>query len=560
MKTKLLRKKAVSETGKITAIECTEESLHLLRVKLGVLMPVYLLGTLPFVLGLIYFLNDMRQSSDALRMLPPYAVLMALLMLWKNTFQALFCRKVMECLTHSARTRASFDEISEIALKQGIVQPAALVLLPVSALLVCLLPWTLSFFNSFTVVVASERGSIKDNIVSASRNTVRYPVETYLLCATILVVFTMAVLNAGMLIFLLPFMLKTFLGVNTPFANLGGTDLFFNLVFNSTFWSVVLGAAYLCVDPLCKTAYTVRLFYAESVFKGFDMLASLGRLRRASSTAAAGLIIVACMICLPASGDSGQAEVGPIADAAANAERLDSSIERVLSRREYSWRMPQSAAGESERGLIITYLDSLVDFIDDVLDKIYSWLENILPSMSQQRGASGLASFASWVSANSMMLSVIFLAILAALGFIAFKRRRRYAMAEGIEPQRIPEAPDLRDNNIVADLLKNSEWLELARKMIAEGQLRLAIRAIFLASIVSLSEQNALTIAKHKTNLDYLREVRRRRHGSLRTIEAFRDSLSVFESVWYGNCVPDEILVDSFMSNFKVIQGTDERQ
>ncbi len=561
MKKKLLRKKAVSETGKITAIECVEESLHLLRVNLGLLMPVYLLGALPFVLGFVYFLNDMRQSSDAFKMLPSYAVLMALLLLWKNTFQALFCRRVMECLTLSPRSRVSQGEIADIALKQGIVQPLALFFLPISALLVCTLPWTLLFFNSFTVVAATGKGSIKDNLASASRNTIRYPVETYLLCAVIIVMFIMAVLNAGMLIFLLPFMLKTFLGINTPFANLGGTELFFNLVFNSTFWSVVFGAAYLCVDPLCKTAYTVRLFYAESVFKGFDIMAGLARLGRASGVAAAALFMVLSSICLPASGDPGQAAVSPVdtaASPAASPEQLDSSIEKVLSRREYSWRMPQSAGDKAERGLIITYLDSLVDFIDDIFTKISSWLENILPSRPPGRGMSGFASFASWVSANSVLLSVVFLAILAVLGFISFKRRRRYAITENITPQPIPETPDLRDDNIAADLLKNSEWLELAKKMIAEGQLRLAARAIFLASIVSLAEQNALTIARHKTNLDYLREVRRRRHGSMRTIEAFRSSLSAFESVWYGNCVPDMLLVDSFMENFNIIQGADD--
>ena len=48
-----------------SALRIIEEAVHLLRTGPGLLLSVYYLGSVPFVLGLLYFWADMSRSPNA---------------------------------------------------------------------------------------------------------------------------------------------------------------------------------------------------------------------------------------------------------------------------------------------------------------------------------------------------------------------------------------------------------------------------------------------------------------------------------------------------------------
>jgi hypothetical protein len=58
-------------------------------------------------------------------------------------------------------------------------------------------------------------------------------------------------------------------------------------------------------------------------------------------------------------------------------------------------------------------------------------------------------------------------------------------------------------------------WTRLGREFRQRGELRLALRAFYLASLSHLAAKGLVTVARFKSNRDYERELRRRGHAFL---------------------------------------------
>ena len=72
------------------AIELIEEAIHLLRAAPAATLATYYLGTLPFILGLLYFWADMGRSPFAFEHQAEAALGVAALFLWMKFWQAVF--------------------------------------------------------------------------------------------------------------------------------------------------------------------------------------------------------------------------------------------------------------------------------------------------------------------------------------------------------------------------------------------------------------------------------------------------------------------------------------
>ena len=64
----------------------------------------------------------------------------------------------------------------------------------------------------------------------------------------------------------IPYLLKTFLGIETTFTRAGNWS-----VLNTTFLAACCGVAYLCLDPVLKAIYVLRCFYGQSLQTGEDL-------------------------------------------------------------------------------------------------------------------------------------------------------------------------------------------------------------------------------------------------------------------------------------------------
>jgi len=119
-----------------------------------------------------------------------------------------------------------------------------------------------------------------------------------------------------------------------------------------------------------------------------------------------------------------------------------------------------------------------------------------------------------------------------------------------------PAPVDLNADYVAADQLPEDEWLEMARRLSHEGDLRLALRALYLATLARLAHQDLLVIARGKSNLDYARELSRTGDRQPELRGAFASTVGLFERTWYGTHSANGEMLQTIETNFAGMRRT----
>ena len=346
-------------------------------------------------------------------------------------------------------------------------------------------------------------------------------------------------LNVMVFIFVAPQLLRTFTGIETVFTQ---SPL---ALFNTTVFAASFGVTYLCFDPLRKALYVLRCFYAEAERSAEDLHVELQTLRAAAAGrslvgAAALLVLLSILPC------TAHADPAPL-----DAARLDDSIEQVLQRREYTWRQPPEKAATAEQGAAERFVGELLRSARKVVTRITDWLDSYFgrSRSGDPGGRLGGFSFAN----RALLYSAIGLSTAVILYFL-WKQRRVLRMPL-TSAREVPAAPDLHSEDIRADQLPEDGWLQLAREMMDRGELRLALRASYLASLAHLGQREFITIARHKSNWDYERELQRRARSRTGLLAAFDENRAAFERTWYGQHEVTRETLGGFHANLETIRA-----
>jgi hypothetical protein len=145
-------------------------------------------------------------------------------------------------------------------------------------------------------------------------------------------------------------------------------------------------------------------------------------------------------------------------------------------------------------------------------------------------------------------------ALAAGMGIFLWRRKRApVVVAEAVAGA----APviDLADESLTADQLPESSWLKLAEEWLAKGDCRLALRALYLASLNFLNQRNLVTVRRWKSGRDYRSEVERRGRAQPELAPAFARSLALFERGWYGRHTVDRVTVEQFAAGLEQMRG-----
>ena len=284
---------------------------------------------------------------------------------------------------------------------------------------------------------------------------------------------------------------------------------------------------YLCFDPLRKALYVLRCFYADAVRTGQDIEVGLKAVRApaAARFAAAALLLFAFS---PGS-KLRAADAPPIAEHVDSA-KLSDTIEDVLNRREFTWRLPHEKEAAAEKSWLEQFVDESIRSFQKAVADFRRWLDRFFRKFRKADSDEESGGFG-WSTPG-----VLYTAIAVSIGCILYflwKQRRSLRVAM-IAAKPIAVVPDLRSDDVVADQLPEDGWLALARELIEKGELRLALRASYLAGLAHLGRRELITIARHKSNLDYERELRRRARSRDELLTAFDANLDSFERAWYG--------------------------
>lgn len=544
------------------AVQTVEEAFQLLRTLPAAGFWQYYAGTVPFVLAVFYFWADMSRSSDAERDAVLGALGLALAYGWMKAWQGLFCRSLWErlhpsgCPLRLSRGRFLRQTAAQILL-QSVALPVRLVSLP-------FVGWSYAFFQNASVLAYTQdfgRQALRRTLGQAARFAHQGWAQNHLVLLLVGVIGFFVWLNVVGTAALVPMALKVFFGVETVFTlNPEGSFM------NTTFVFATLLLTFLVVDPLSKTIYTLRCFRSLSRSTGADLLSRLARAKARAAliaVAGSGLAWGQGWTQQPAAPAGGEPSAAASAETA-TVDEFRASIRETLRKKEYQWRYPRRSAaeaGEEDRNWLEAKLKELADSIESQTKRFGKWVDEWLRklfegerarSRSDKRTGEGLGESIGQVAKVALVAAV---AGLLAWVLIAITRRLRRECAATPADEGAGMGIDWESETIVATQLPEDEWMRLAREQIARGEHRLAVRALFLASLAHLGDRGLLSVARFKSNRDYSRELQWRARTLPDLRDAFGENVTLFERVWYGLHEIGREAIDRFTANCERIAG-----
>ena len=545
-------KAAIHRAGK-PAIDLLEEAVRLLRRAPVATLLCYFIGSVPCMIAALFFLSDMSHGAFGAERLLPASLTLTALYFWMKCWQAVFAARLRSILLLAEPPRWTAARIARLASTQLAVHSAGLLLCPSAFVPIAPFTWISDFLLNITVLGdGADGGKQRELWARAWSQGRRWTVQGHVIAVLIKVFAIFVWLNVLAAMLLVPVLLKMFLGIETVFSrHIDG------LLFNPIFYAATFAALYLCIDPLRKAVAVLRCFYGNSLRSGEDLEVQL-RTVRAPLQRAATLAAVLCIF-LGGNAMPARAAVAPPA-AQVDAQELNRSIDDVLSRREYAWRAPREVKElPKSQSWFGQWRSEFDDWIKQVGNQFGGMVRKVFRKIGEwfsgkDSGSSSSWDFLSWLGSVRFVfyallaVAVVLLVVLLARGI----RRRRAAIvtAEAIAPQ-----PDLTREDVTADQLPEDGWMQMARELMDRGELRLALRAAYLAGLAHLGQRELIRLARHKSNRDYDHELRRRARGNDPLLSAFDDNLNAFERSWYGEHAVTRESLGSFTENLERIRA-----
>lgn len=575
--------KNATEDGALALIE---KGFNLLKDTPIDTLACYFIGTLPFCLALLYFWMDMSRSPFAGNHQVLSAMGMAAMFFWMKCWHGIFVKRLALQVKMDSIPSMNIRERFRFGLRHSILQGSSLFMIPLSICLLVPFGWAYAFYQNCLYYGADHTVSMTSIIKQASKKAALWPVQNhfviwlinplilFLVCTLILIylpnieaagdsffmfvyllvlasltVFlsplTVAVaLNLLSLILIVPFLIRTLMGIETAASQN------MDAMLNSSTLILLCCLVYLVLDPLVKATYVLRCFYGDSILSGEDIRARLLRIKANKTfiwilAATTGLGVFS-----PIDSSYASADVS-----AAQSTELSQNINEELEKPIYSWRLPRERKQTNDSSVAST----LDEKLEQALQNFAVFLEKIVAGIAEWLDARGTFTRTpgtmniSWGGILQTLAWTAVLILLIAVLVMVVKHFKRSPLEEEDEGAEYL-TPDLEDENISAEDLPVDEWVALAMEMFQNGDVRLAVRALFLSGLAFLGEQRFLQIRRFKSNREYLRELGRRAHGDTELNQAFEWSVNEFESIWYGNHEATSRLYEAFQENLQTIK------
>lgn len=534
------------------SFDLIEEATHLLRTAPVATLAVYYLGAAPFVLGLLYFWADMSRSPFAAQHLVDSSLGLAALFLWMKFWQVIFARRLRAHAATEPVPRWTVRRWGRVLLTQAFVQPSGLFVVPLSLIPMLPAAWVYAFYQNVTALDDGGLAGISPLLKKSWKQALLWPRQNHLVLAIMAGFGFYVFLNWVVTGLMLPHLVKMLFGIESVF-----TRSTFSLL-NTTFFAGMLGLTHLCVDPILKTVYVLRCFYGESLESGEDLRAELNSVAAASQPVTAIVVLLLGLFCAsPVRAADAPVPATPPATAPvsspASPVELDRAINRTIHEDKYTWRMPREKIVEPDasEGMMARFFDKVGAMLRKWVRAVSDWLDKWWRKLFRhpQTYSDSKTSGYGWIESLQILLYGLVAVVLAALAVFLYRvwQERRASTVVASEP--IQPAPDIHDENVGADQLPGDSWTKLARELLERGELRLALRAFYFASLAHLASRNLISIARFKSNRDYVRELHRRGHSFPDLLSVFGDNLGSFERIWYGLHEVNRELVDRFAAN-----------
>ena len=131
-----------------SAIRMIEEAVHILRAAPGALLSAYYIGSVPFVLGLLYFWADMSRSAKAYEYSAVAALGLSFLFVWMKFWQTVFMFQIRAQFFNEIPPPWSLQRIGSIAATQSLIQSTRFLVLPIASLMVIPFGFCYAFYQN----------------------------------------------------------------------------------------------------------------------------------------------------------------------------------------------------------------------------------------------------------------------------------------------------------------------------------------------------------------------------------------------------------------------------
>jgi hypothetical protein len=318
-----------------SAIRMIEEAVHILRAAPAALLSVYYIGSVPFILGLLYFWADMSRSAEAYEYSAVAALGLSFLFVWMKFWQTVFMYQIREQFFDEIPTPWSLQRVTSIAATQALIQATRLLVVPLASLMVIPFGFCYAFYQNAAAHDEPQGQAVGSTCKWAWRQAKLWPRQNHLIICIYWIFGFVLFVNVAIAAIVIPQLLKTLFGVDSAFSFSG-----IYMMLNTTFWIVALGLTYLLLDPLIKATYVLRCYYGSALQSGEDLKTELSRGRAHRKKLAAGFLFIAvCLTPLTAMAEE------PLAVSPGD---LDRAIEETMSRREFAWRLPRETVQADE--------------------------------------------------------------------------------------------------------------------------------------------------------------------------------------------------------------------
>lgn len=528
-----------SATRAPAAIEILEDAVQLLRTASAATLAVYLAGAVPFLLGVLFFWTEMTRNPFAAERLAVESLGVAILFIWKGVWQAIFEARLYRQLTLSSPPPMQLTRVIAI---QSALQPLSLIVIPLSALATVPFAWAVAFFRNAGLFAALGEPKV---IAAASRQARIHTRQNWLLLSIVSLAGLLLFANVLISIVLVPQFGRSILGEEGDFARLGTRLL------NSTTLAVAASVMWLAIDPLLDAVYVLRCFHGQSLATGEDLRVALQRAIRTAALALPLAIVMLVAVAFPASHARAQTSGAETQARGIDPQQLDRSIHDVIRRREFAWRAPR-AEGPEPQGRWVSWVRGALDAIGRGVAWLIEHIQNWLRGRPDEDTGRSLPTERPPIE---IWIGVVAVALVAA-GVAAFiaSRRKKVLRAKPVETVAAPV--DLTDESMTADRMPESSWLQLADEMLAKGDCRLALRALYLAGLNFLSDRGLISIQRWKSGRDYRRELERRARAlhDANLNPAFARNVFLFERGWYGREIVERADVEEFAHGWEEIR------
>jgi hypothetical protein len=178
-----------------------------------------------------------------------------------------------------------------------------------------------------------------------------------------------------------------------------------------------------------------------------------------------------------------------------------------------------------------------------IAEQIANWVIDLLKRLLPQPRpiSAGPSAFIGFIA----RILVLVLAV-ALIAFVLWKLIPRMFRGRGRKKARKAEARVVLGETLDADQTGSDIWDE-AEALARAGNIRAAIRKGYIALLCELGDRKIVGLAQHKTNRDYLGDVRERRA----LFDDMRQLTNTFEYHWYGSASATKQDWDTFRTGYR---------